>query len=50
MHKQMQDLKNDQPQQKQSAGQITNNSIFVGSTSDLQAIIKGRMDQLRQIE
>lgn len=50
MHKQMQDLKVDQPQQKQSAGQITNNSIFVGSTSDLQAIIKGRMDQLRQIE
>jgi hypothetical protein len=50
MHKQMQDLKSDQPQQKQSAGQITNNSIFVGSTSDLQAIIKGRMDQLRQIE
>ena len=50
MHKQIQDLKSDQPQQKQSAGQITNNSIFVGSTSDLQAIIKGRMDQLRQIE
>jgi len=50
MHKQMQDLKSVGGNQNQSAGSITNNSIFVGSTSDLQAIIKGRLEQLRQID
>jgi hypothetical protein len=50
MHKQMQDIKNDKPESKQSAGQITNNSIFVGSTSDLQALIKGRLEQIRHID
>ena len=49
MHKQMQDIKKDNPS-KQSANQITNNSIFVGSTTDLQAILKGRMEQLRHID
>ena len=43
MHKQVQEIKNQLPQ-KQTAGHITNNSIFVGSTSELQALIKGRID------
>lgn len=49
MHKQMQDIKKETPGSKQSANQITNNSIFVGSTTDLQAILKGKMEQLRNI-
>lgn len=49
MHKQMQDIRQDTPASKQSANQITNNSIFVGSTTDLQAILKGKMEQLRHI-
>lgn len=50
MHKQIQDIRQDAPQSKQSANQITNNSIFVGSTTDLQAILKGKMEQLRHID
>lgn len=50
MHKQMQDIRKDTPASKQSANQITNNSIFVGSTTDLQAILKGKMEQLRHID
>lgn len=50
MHKQMQDIRQDTPASKQSANQITNNSIFVGSTTDLQAILKGKMEQLRHID
>lgn len=50
MHKQMQDIQKDTPASKQSANQITNNSIFVGSTTDLQAILKGKMEQLRHID
>lgn len=50
MHKQMQDIKKTNPESTQSANQITNNSIFVGSTTDLQAILKGRMEQLRQLD
>lgn len=50
MHKQMQDIRKDTPVSKQSANQITNNSIFVGSTTDLQAILKGKIEQLRHID
>jgi hypothetical protein len=50
MHRQMQDLKSSTGNQSQSATSITNNSIFVGSTSELQSIIKGRLEQLRQID
>lgn len=50
MHKQMQDIRKDTPASKQSANQITNNSIFVGSTTDLQAILKGKIEQLRHID
>ena len=46
----MQDIRKDTPVSKQSANQITNNSIFVGSTTDLQAILKGKMEQLRHID
>lgn len=49
MHKQMQDIKNETGS-TQSAGSITNNSIFVGSTSDLQAMLKGRMEQIKYID
>jgi len=50
MHKQMQDMKTQDPQSKQSAGQITNNSIFVGSTTDLQALLKGKLEQIKYID
>lgn len=50
MHKQMQDIKTQNPQTKQTIGQVTNNSIFVGSTSDLQALIKGKLEQIRYID
>lgn len=50
MHKQMQDMKSTTGNQSQSAGSITNNSIFVGSTSELQSLIKGRLEQLRHID
>jgi hypothetical protein len=47
MHKQMQDIKKSSPIATKQSGQITNNSIFVGSTSELQALLKGRLDQFR---
>lgn len=49
MHKQMQDIKGDQPKNPTTSN-VTNNSIFVGSTTELQALLKGRMDQLKQLD
>jgi hypothetical protein len=43
LHKQMKELKKIEVQGDTS---ITNNSIFVGSTSDLQKMLKGRMKEL----
>lgn len=43
LHKQMKELKKIEVQGDTS---ITNNSIFVGSTSDLQKMLKGRLKEL----
>lgn len=45
IHKKMRDIEGATPQ-TQSASTITNNSIFVGSTSDLQNILRGKMKEL----
>ena len=45
IHKKMKDIEGVSPQ-NQSASTITNNSIFVGSTSDLQNILRGKMKEL----
>lgn len=51
MHKQAQDIKNDRPKAaNQSIGSVTNNSIFVGSTTDLQALLKGKLEQIKYID
>lgn len=45
IHKKMKDIEGVSAQ-NQSASTITNNSIFVGSTSDLQNILRGKMKEL----
>jgi hypothetical protein len=45
IHKKMKDIEG-VVTQNQSASTITNNSIFVGSTSDLQNILRGKMKEL----
>ena len=46
LHQQMKDLDRDNPD-AQRAGSITNNSIFVGSTKDLQELVKNNFKQLK---
>lgn len=46
LHQQMKDLEADSGG-KQNAGSITNNSIFVGSTKDLQELVKNNFKQLK---
>jgi hypothetical protein len=45
IHRKMKDIEGVSTQ-NQSASTITNNSIFVGSTSDLQNILRGKMKEL----
>jgi hypothetical protein len=45
IHKKMKDIEGVSTQ-NQNASTITNNSIFVGSTSDLQNILRGKMKEL----
>jgi len=47
LHQQMKDLDRDNPD-AQRAGSITNNSIFVGSTKDLQELVKNNFKQLKE--
>ena len=50
MHNQMKTLKGDQAVAP-SVGQITtNNSIFVGSTTDLQKLLKGKLKEIEKLE
>jgi hypothetical protein len=49
MHKQMKEIRGTKDTQSRPA-QVTNNSIFVGSTKDLQDLIKGKMKQIEEIE
>ena len=50
LHKQMKEIKQDTPASTQSAQNITNQSIFVGSTTELQKLLKGKMQEIKQIE
>jgi len=49
LHKQIKDIKKDDATSKQSAGYITNQSIFVGSTKDLQALVKKNVQQIEDM-
>ena len=50
MHNQMKTIKGDQAVAP-SVGQITtNNSIFVGSTTDLQKLLKGKLKEIEKLE
>lgn len=48
IHKKMREIEGTTTQ-TQSAGSITNNSIFVGSTVDLQNILRGKMKELESL-
>lgn len=48
LHKKMKDLESDDS--KQSAGKITNNAIYVGSTKDLQKLVKDSRHQADTID
>jgi len=50
LHKQLKEIKQDTPSSTQSAQNITNQSIFVGSTTELQKLLKGKMQEIRQLE
>jgi len=50
LHKQLKEIKQDTPTSTQSAQNITNQSIFVGSTTELQKLLKGKMQEIKQIE
>lgn len=47
LHQQMKDINKDSGDSSQRASSITNNSIFVGSTKDLQRLVKDNFKQLR---
>lgn len=46
LHQQMQELEESSGTGKQNASSITNNSIFVGSTKDLQELVKNNFKQM----
>jgi hypothetical protein len=50
MHNKMKTIKGDQPQTTNSGNTITNNSIFVGSTAELQKLLKGKMKEIEKLE
>lgn len=50
LHKQLKEIKQDTQLSTQSAQNITNQSIFVGSTTELQKLLKGKMQEIRQLE
>ena len=52
IHKKMKDLNKENPNSKtqQSAGSITNNAIYVGSTKDLQKLIKDSKSEADTID
>jgi len=50
LHKQIKDIKKDNPSSNQKAGSITNNSIFVGSTKALQDLVKNQRKQLEDLD
>ena len=50
LHKQLKEIKQESSSSNQSAQNITNQSIFVGSTTELQKLLKGKMQEIKQIE
>lgn len=50
MHNQMKTIKGEPVQTNNSGNTITNNSIFVGSTAELQRLIKGKMNEIEKLE
>lgn len=50
LHKQLKEIKQESPASTQSAQNITNQSIFVGSTTELQKLLKGKMQEIKQLE
>ncbi len=50
MHNKMKTIKGDAPQTTNSGNTITNNSIFVGSTAELQKLLKGKMKEIEKLE
>lgn len=50
LHKQIKDIKKDNPSSNQKAGSVTNNSIFVGSTKALQDLVKNQKKQLEDLD
>jgi seryl-tRNA synthetase len=50
LHKQLKEIRQDTPASTQSAQNITNQSIFVGSTNELQKLLRGKMQEIKQIE
>lgn len=48
LHQQMKELNRETPESSRRASSITNNSIFVGSTKDLQRLVKDNFKQLKE--
>jgi len=50
LHKELKQIKQESNSGNQSAGTITNQSIFVGSTADLQKLLKGKVQEIQKLE
>ena len=50
LHKELNQIKQESNSGNQSAGTITNQSIFVGSTTDLQKLLKGKVQEIQKLE
>ena len=50
MHNKMKTIKGEVAQTNNSSNTITNNSIFVGSTAELQKLLRGKMEEIKQLE
>ena len=50
LHKELKQIKQESNSGNQSAGTITNQSIFVGSTTDLQKLLKGKVQEIQKLE
>jgi hypothetical protein len=50
MHNKMKTIKGETPQTNNSGNTITNNSIFVGSTAELQKLLRGKMEEIKKLE
>ena len=46
----MKTIKGKQPQTNNSGNTVTNNSIFVGSTAELQKLLRGKIKEIEKME